>query len=149
MYNVNDTLDKRSEYYRICPFCKKKFMASHMNRAYCSDECGDKFNNSKKRFNRTVSLGQEPVVKTSSELLDQKIEANISILNALIANPNKENYFTPEFLVHQGFDFDGINGRTAIAGQNTGQFMLRVGPYRITRPEKGNLCIKYLKILKL
>jgi hypothetical protein len=86
--------------------------------------------------------------KPGSEILDRKIEANVSILNTLIANPNRENYFTPEFLIKQGFDFDGINGRTAIVGQNTGQFMLRVGPYRITRTEKNNLCIKSLKFLK-
>ena len=148
MKKLEQLIDTRSEYFRICPYCEIEFMADHMSTKFCSETCGDCYNNAKKRFNRSDSGGKEVVSKPGSEMLDRKIEANISILNTLIANPNRDNYFTPEFLIKQAFDFDGINGRTSIVGHNTGQFMLRVGPYRITRTEKNNLCIKSLKLIK-
>jgi predicted nucleic acid-binding Zn ribbon protein len=64
---LEQLIDKRSEYFRICPYCEIEFMADHMSTKFCSETCGDCYNNAKKRFNRNDSRGKELVSTADSK----------------------------------------------------------------------------------
>lgn len=139
-------LDKTSEYYRICPYCKEEFMADHMSREYCNDQCGDNFNNRKKRLakriNGEIDL-KSPTITHSTIGFEEKIQSNINILNHF--NIDKENGIDLplETLDELGYDTNYFSGRHAIEN-STIFYRLTVGPYTIYRKSHRTVHIEYI-----
>lgn len=144
---------KTSEYYRICPQCTKEFMADHMSRKFCSDKCGDDYNNAKKRlFPETEASIIEELPETSN-LVDVQIvsptapsgstENNLRILNSLPIDPYEGSYFHLEELDAKGFDFTKYAGKGKlhnISSEYNCHF-LQIGVYRLFLVEYSHVLI--------
>lgn len=133
-------LDKTSEYFRICPYCHYQFMASHMSRVFCSDKCGDDFNNSKKRHNYQTlyhTNTDERVDLTNRfspiQNFELKIKENLKILDQFTIDPDHGSYFNFEYLENLGFDFNYYSGRQKIL-DTPDKFKIQIGKYQISRP---------------
>lgn len=141
-------LDKTSEYYRECPQCFKEFMAHHMSQKFCSDKCGDDFNNAKKRLANPVveslPVQNKPESKeTTPQPSIAPLEKNLRILNSLYLDPINGSYFHLEDLVAKGYDFGAYAGKAKLYNIPTDYncHFLQVGEYRLYLTEYSTCLI--------
>jgi ribosomal protein S27AE len=150
-YPLMKKIDKTSEYYRICPYCSKKFMADHMNRKFCSDSCGDNFNNAKKRFSHlfvnkpNVYLREKGV--ENFPLNEQGVSRNIIILDAFDIDSENGKYCYLEDLDALGFDFDAFSyrGKLFNVAPEYNCHFLQFGLYRIFLTDVSEILIVITK----
>jgi hypothetical protein len=154
MSQFTNNIDKTSEYYRICPFCKTEFMADHMSREYCNDDCGNKFNNRKKRLNKNkLKIGvneKEFHVKSnlnSERNFEDMINQNISILYQLSIDPKFGSIVSYDYLDSIGFNFNYFNNRIPVKN-NLNKFKIEIGPFSISRTSYNQARIQTIKTNK-
>ena len=147
---LNTLIDKTSEFYRKCPQCEQEFMAEHMNRQFCSDQCGDDYNNAKKRLApKAKSTGIHEKVATVNTLFNAEPtiqNQNLEILRNLL-KPNEENWFELHELDNLGFNFSGFSGKGKlynIADEYKSHF-IPIGEFRIYRVGFSTVLIKNTK----
>ncbi len=58
------TLNRESNHYRRCPNCDIELMANHGNRKFCSDKCGDDYNNRGKQIIKSMIPPEVPKIET-------------------------------------------------------------------------------------
>jgi ribosomal protein S27AE len=139
-------LDKTSEYYRICPYCKEEFMADHMSREYCNDKCGDNFNNRKKRLVKRINGkldSSSPTTTHSTIGFEEKIQSNINILNQFKIDKENGIDLPLETLDELGYDSNYFSGRHEIEN-STIFYRLTVGSYTICRKSHRKVHIEYI-----
>ena len=153
MSQSTNTLDKTSEYYRICPYCKEEFMADHMSREYCDEDCGNKFNNRKKRLNRRKNMASHELgsqennsISTESNFGDY-VSQNIYILHQLSIDPEFGSIVSYEYLDSIGFNFNYINNRIPVK-PNLNKFKIEIGPFSISRIQYNLAHIETIKTNK-
>ena len=153
MSKSTNSLDKRSEYYRICPFCKEEFMADHMSREFCDDQCGDDFNNRKKRLDRRKNMASHELgsqennhVNNGSNFVDH-VSRNIYILHQLSIDPDFGSTLSYEYLESIGFDFNYFNNRIPVK-PNLNKFKIEIGPFSISRIKYNLAHIETIKTNK-
>jgi ribosomal protein S27AE len=134
-------IDKTNEYYRVCPQCSGEFMAHHMSQKFCSDKCGDDFNNAKKRLantqNNAASAAERPQTNSNevSKLEPKPLDRNYQILKGLAIDRIHGSSFHVEHLHAKGFDFSAFSGRGALYNipSEYNCHFLHVGEYRLYR----------------
>lgn len=153
MSQSTKNLDKRSEFYRICLYCNTEFMADHMTRDYCNDQCGDDFNNRKKRLDRRKNIASREIgsqVKTHSNTernFGDHISRNIYILYQLSVDPKFGSIVSYEYLDSIGFNFNYINNRIPVK-PNLNKFKIEIGPFSISRIQYNLAHIETIKTNK-
>ena len=153
MSQSTNNLDKTSEYYRICPYCREEFMADHMSREYCNDQCGDDFNNRKKRLDRRKNMASHEIgsqennhVNNGSNFGDH-VSRNIYILHQLSIDPDFGSTLSYEYLESIGFDFNYFNNRIPVK-PNLNKFKIEIGPFSISRIKYNLAHIETIKTNK-
>jgi hypothetical protein len=142
-------LDKTSEYYRECPQCFAEFMAHHMSQKFCSDKCGDDFNNAKKRLahlaldNDKSQIAQDSKATLPSQIDQTPLQKNLRVLRSLYIDPINGSYFHLEDLDEKGFDFTAIAGKGKLHNIPTEYncHFVQIGEYRIFRVEFSTVLI--------
>ena len=154
MSQSTNNLDKTSEYYRICPYCREEFMADHMSRDFCDEDCGNKFNNRKKRLNRTRmnKVSQEIVSLENNSINSERnfgdhVSRNIYILHQLSIDPDFGSTLSYEYLESIGFDFNYFNNRIPV-NPNLNKFKIEIGPFSISRIKYNLAHIETIKTNK-
>lgn len=142
-------LDKTSEYFRICPYCKVEFMANHMSREYCSEKCGDLYNNKlkrlrKKKYNSQSALNNDYPLNQKLKLgsdFNSKLQLNISILNSICNPCINETLRSFNFLHSLGFDFNVFESKAKLDEIRSA---IIVGPYILKRQEFETIKIEHI-----
>lgn len=128
-------LDRKSDRFRICPQCKVEHMITHRGRDFCSDKCGDDYNNENKRLQKqsaavvpqleimipdallprfqdiitNVKLNDDEIPKTESTSPSRQwqiqLDSNINILDTLTIHATEGSHFQIEDLVQRDFNF--------------------------------------------
>jgi hypothetical protein len=154
MTQSNDILDKTSEYYRICLYCNTEFMADHMSREYCNDQCGDDFNNRKKRLDRrkikTAGMTINAQVKSNFNTernFEDIVNRNIYILHQLSIDSELGSIVSYEYLDRIGFNFNCFNNRTPVKN-NLNKYKIEIGPFSISRTKYKLAHIEIIKTNK-
>jgi ribosomal protein S27AE len=154
MSKSTNNLDKTSEYYRVCPYCRAEFMAEHMSREYCDEDCGNKFNNRKKRLNRTkMNMVSQEIVSLENNSINSErnfgdqISRNIYILHQLSIDPDFGSIVSYDYLVSIGFNFNYINNRIPVK-PNLNKFKIEIGPFSISRYKYNLAHIETIKTNK-
>ena len=139
-------IDKTSEYFRICPYCKVEFMASHMSRDYCSDTCGDMYNNRLKRLRKSYNslnvsnayypLNQIPNVQND---FNTQLQLNISLLDKIWNPASKVTFRSINFLDSIGLDFTVFESKTKLDELRS---EIKMGPYILKRQELETIKIE-------
>ena len=153
MSQSTNNLDKTSEYYRICPYCREEFMADHMSRDFCDEDCGNKFNNRKKRLDRRKNKANHEIgsqennhVNNGSNFGDH-VSRNIYILHQLSIDPDFGSTLSYEYLESIGFDFNYFNNRIPVK-PNLNKFKIEIGPFSISRIKYNLAHIETIKTNK-
>jgi hypothetical protein len=114
-------------------------MADHMSTEYCDEDCGNKFNNRKKRLNKNkLKIGvneKEFQVKSnlnSEHNFEDMINQNIYVLYQLSIDPHFGSIVSYEYLDSIGFNFNYINNRIPVK-PNLNKFKIEIGPFSISR----------------
>ncbi len=153
MSQSTNNLDKTSEYYRICPYCREEFMADHMSREYCDEDCGNKFNNRKKRLDRRKNMASQEIVSLENKNINSErnfgdhLSRNIYILHQLSIDPDFGSTLSYEYLESIGFDFNYFNSRIPVK-PNLNKFKIEIGPFSISRIKYNLAHIETIKTNK-
>jgi hypothetical protein len=113
-------------------------MADHMNRDYCNDQCGDDFNNRKKRLDRRKNLASHEIDSQAKNNMnngrnfEDMINQNIYVLYQLSIDPHFGSIVSYEYLDSIGFNFNYINNRIPVK-PNLNKFKIEIGPFSISR----------------
>ncbi len=121
-------IDPESEYYRVCPECKREFIADHLSMKFCHNRCRDHYHNRIKRDER-IEEGSKQVQVSEAEKLRQELEANIKILEGLDINPKGTNFHLVD-LAEKGFVFAAYGARVPLDPSGQPAY-LKYGPYNI------------------
>ena len=153
MSQSTNNLDKTSEYYRICPYCREEFMAEHMSREFCDEDCGNKFNNRKKRLDRRKNLASHEIDSQAKNNMnngrnfEDMINQNIYVLYQLSIDPHFGSIVSYEYLDSIGFNFNYINNRIPVK-PNLNKFKIEIGPFSISRYKYNLARIETIKTNK-
>jgi ribosomal protein S27AE len=149
-----NTLDKTSEYYRICPYCREEFMADHMSREYCNDDCGNNFNNRIKRLNKRKLNLRSPNIDESikrsnntDRSFEDQLNRNICILYELSIDPELGAFISYEYLDTIGLDINYFSNRIPV--KNTlNNYKIQMGSFSISRTKQRIAHIETIKTNK-
>ena len=153
MSQSTNNLDKTSEYYRICPYCREEFMADHMSRDFCDEDCGNKFNNRKKRLDRRKNMASHEIVSLENNNINSErnfgdqLSRNIYILHQLSIDPDFGSTLSYEYLESIGFNFNYFNNRIPVK-PNLNKFKIEIGPFSISRIKYNLAHIETIKTNK-
>ncbi len=118
-------LDPTSDRYRICPYCQKPHMVSHLGKDYCCDSHADKHYNEKRRLknhaekmlvdkqkvedkeiDKPENIESVPMVEISPEQVRKNgIEKNVAIFDAIEVDPDIGSIYERLYLEGNGVDF--------------------------------------------
>ncbi len=126
----NNELDSNSDYYRVCPFCHMEFMADHRRRKFCSDKCGDKYNNRLKELNAAIVPPDIPKVETVISPSDGKITITKQCEDILwnCDIPTEGKRISIKYLINNKFDFGGYISKIKSTKYKDG-FSAEYGPF--------------------
>jgi hypothetical protein len=134
-------MDPRGEYYRVCPYCKLQFTASHMNRDYCPSKNGKK-DWCKNRYKRLVRKGE-----TDYDIMQNEAEIRKNVKKIVpVLNGDKEKIVSQNVLFKINYNFDAFTTKTPRHKYN--HYAVMVDDYSVelyTQSEKGT----YYKIRHL
>ena len=154
MSQSTNTLDKTSEYYRICPYCKEEFMADHMSREYCNDDCGNNFNNRIKRLNKRKLNLRSPNIDESikrsnntDRSFEDQLNRNICILHELSIDPELGAFISYEYLDTIGLDINYFSNRIPV-NNTLNNYKIQMGPFSISRTKQRIAHIETIKTNK-
>jgi hypothetical protein len=129
-------------------------MADHMSTEYCDEDCGNKFNNRKKRLNKNkLKIGVNEIefqVKSnlnSERNFEDMINQNIYILYQLSIDPKFGSTLSYEYLESIGFDFNYFNKRIPVS-TNLNKYKIEIGPFSISRTQYNLARIETIKTNK-
>jgi hypothetical protein len=128
-------------------------MADHMNRDYCNDQCGDDFNNRKKRLDRRKNLASHEIDSQAKNNMnngrnfEDMINQNIYVLYQLSIDPHFGSIVSYEYLDSIGLNFNYINNRIPVK-PNLNKFKIEIGPFSISRYKYNLARIETIKTNK-
>jgi hypothetical protein len=128
-------------------------MADHMNRDYCNDQCGDDFNNRKKRLDRRKNLASHEIDSQAKNNMnngrnfEDMINQNIYVLYQLSIDPHFGSIVSYEYLDSIGLNFNYINNRIPVK-PNLNKFKIEIGPFSISRYKYNLAHIETIKTNK-
>jgi hypothetical protein len=128
-------------------------MADHMTRDYCNDQCGDDFNNRKKRLDRRKNLASHEIDSQAKNNMnngrnfEDMINQNIYVLYQLSIDPHFGSIVSYEYLDSIGLNFNYINNRIPVK-PNLNKFKIEIGPFSISRYKYNLAHIETIKTNK-
>ncbi|HNW70777.1 MAG TPA: hypothetical protein PKI01_10265 [Bacteroidales bacterium] len=138
-----EIIDKNSAYFRICKECENEFMAKDYREKYCSDECGQRFRDRKKRIKKLVLPPSKQEIPTTVPLdtdREKFLRKNIEILKGrYLIGKDGMVVFTNE-LIEAGFNFEVYHSRLPYSMGT--KFYLEYGPYILSRETENKVFIK-------
>jgi hypothetical protein len=124
-----------------------------MNRDYCNDQCGDDFNNRKKRLDRRKNLASHEIDSQAKNNMnngrnfEDMINQNIYVLYQLSIDPHFGSIVSYEYLDSIGLNFNYINNRIPVK-PNLNKFKIEIGPFSISRYKYNLAHIETIKTNK-